>query len=183
MAFDKTYHVNVKLRDESKLYTFVSSGPEEIVKAVEYTYTQHLGKYPVYNLGFGDYDPLTDSIIDRVISNNGDVYTVFYTVLNTVLHFFDENPNAIMSVEGSDSGKAFSEECRKLCRKKCTDICKNMDRRIRTYRWFVDKNIDELNKSYTFYGGWRGKKGIKRTECYRPTGIYNVIYCHKNKIV
>jgi len=33
--------------------------------------------------------------------------------------------------------------------------CKNIDRRIRTYRYFVDKNFAALTKEYVIFGSYR----------------------------
>lgn len=85
-------------------YTFLSQGDEVIPKAVAFTPIVKGGsKY--YNWGFGDlvlnekgeYD-----VDDRVESNNGDIKTVFYTVVSTLSDFFYIHPEATVHIEGSN---------------------------------------------------------------------------------
>ena len=66
---------------------------------------KHGGKY--YNWGFGDLklDEHTGTytdIDDKSESNNGDVKTIFYTVISTLSEFFHIHPDAIVHVEGSN---------------------------------------------------------------------------------
>jgi len=55
-------------------------------------------------------------------------------------------------VEGSDSVVDFMSKCEKTCSKRCDKICKNFNRRIKTYRYYVDRNFVELSKEYLFFG-------------------------------
>jgi hypothetical protein len=108
----------------------------------------------VFNLGFGNYDPATDKIIDEDNSNNGDHYHVFNTVLSTIPHFFGLCPQAFLVVMGSDNKPDFPETCRPGCTKKCLPgKCKNFQRRIRAYQGYVEKNWVLLNNEYDFKGG------------------------------
>ena len=68
-------------------YFFISKGTSNIIKAIQYSHALDFQDKKVYNLGFGDYDSKTNSIDDDVISNNGDAYRIFHTVLNTIPHF------------------------------------------------------------------------------------------------
>jgi len=69
-------------------YEFVSVGPRgSIRKVVEYTYLDELA---IWNLGFGDVNPVTDEISDDVISDNEDGRKVMTTVLMTLFTFFGE---------------------------------------------------------------------------------------------
>lgn len=179
MAFDKIYEVDEIIQKQATKYFFISSGNVDIVKAVEYQYVQDFGEYPLFNLGFGDYDLETDVTLDKTISNNGDTYAVFHTVLSTVPRFFEANPNAVMMVQGSDSSSEFSENCKKSCRKKCDKQCKNINRRINTYRWYVNKNFDDLNKTYTFYGGLKSENGMIIPEEYDIGKEYDSVFCKK----
>lgn len=77
---------------------------------------------------------------------------VFSTVLNTIPRFFKKNPNAAIWVQGSDSQEDFKRKCERICKKKCDKFCKNFNRRIKTYRYYVDKNFSELSKEYIFFG-------------------------------
>ena len=138
-------------------YLFESKGPKSIIKAIEYTPVAKRDGKVIYNLGFGDYDEENGNIFDDSNSNNGDMRKVFSTVLNTIPKFFNENENAAIWVQGSDSASDYKELCETNCKKKCKDICKNFNRRIKTYRYYVDKNFVELSKEYIIFGLNDGK--------------------------
>jgi len=55
-----------------------------------------------YNLGFGDKDPITGKINDKVVTNNGDTEKVLATVVSTVFTFTERNPNAYIYATGSN---------------------------------------------------------------------------------
>jgi len=151
------YKTEVIDTETSKIqYLFESKGEQSIVKAIEYSFVRKLSGRKVYNLGFGDYKD--GSIIDDINSNNGDMRKVFSTVLNTVPKFFSENKESAIWVQGSDSAEDFKSKCEVSCKKKCTDVCKNYNRRIKAYRYYVDKNFTELSKEYIFFGYTNGDK-------------------------
>ena len=133
-------------------YIFESVGEKSITKVIEYSYLTIISDRKVYNLGFGDYNAKVDDFIDDVNSNNGDMRKVFSTVLDSVPKFFKENSEAAILVEGSDSVVDFMSKCEKTCSKRCDKICKNFNRRIKTYRYYVDRNFVELSKEYLFFG-------------------------------
>ncbi|MGK7392903.1 MAG: DUF6934 family protein [Candidatus Cyclobacteriaceae bacterium M2_1C_046] len=133
-------------------FLFESNGTRQIIKAIEYTYIQKMDGVPVFNLGFGDYDIKSGEILDSINSNNGDMYKVFNTVLTTVPKFFKLNKEAAIFVQGSDGTDNFMKICKETCKKDCENICRNMNRRINTYRYFVNKNFDQLSKEYIFFG-------------------------------
>ena len=56
----------------------------------------------VFNLGFGDKDPITGKINDKVVTNNGDTEKVLATVVSTVFTFTERNPNAYFYATGSN---------------------------------------------------------------------------------
>jgi hypothetical protein len=71
-------------------FTFLSQGEEVIPKAVAFTPIEKSGnKY--YNWGFGDLvidDAAGEFFVnDKIESNNGDVKSVFYTVVSTLSIF------------------------------------------------------------------------------------------------
>ncbi len=98
-------------------YYFVSKGKKDIVKAVQYQYVRHFDDRPLFNLGFGDYNPETGTVSDEEISNNDDQYKVFHTVLNTIPRLFDAYGDVILLVQGSDSKPEFIDKCRLGCYK------------------------------------------------------------------
>lgn len=167
--------------DEIKIrYLFASIGQATIIKAIEYSPVTSIGNRTVYNLGFGDYDEENKTILDDVNSNNGDIYVVFNTVLSTVPLFFEINPDAVIIVSGSDSHEDFINACLPTCKKRCTTThCKNFQRRIKTYRYYVDKNFEELCREYIFFGRSRTKENTFVQ--YVPNQNYDDILVYKKK--
>lgn len=168
-----------KSEAKKKRFFFVSDGKEEIVKAVDYTFIQPYGPGSLYNFGFGDFDPETDTIVDDANSNNGDMRQVFSTVLSTVPLFFATNPKDTIAVAGSDSGNDFARHCLTTCKnKRCNDFCKNVDRRINTYRYYIDKNRTALDQTYSFFGYTKDPVQVLP---YEEGSIYDAVFiCRKN---
>lgn len=79
---------------------------------MEYAYVQAFAGHPIYNLGFGDYDISSDRLLDESISNNGDHYRIFNTVLSTIPDFFSHYPLATIAVQGSDSKEDYIQRCK-----------------------------------------------------------------------
>ncbi|UUC44625.1 DUF6934 family protein [Flavobacterium cerinum] len=157
-------------------YLFESVGKSTIIKAIEYTPVASMGNKIVYNFGFGDYDGTLDRIIDDVNSNNGDIYRVFNTVLSSVPLFFEANKEAVLIVSGSDSHDEFIIRCLPTCKKKCNAHCKNYQRRIKTYRYYIDKNFEELSMDYIFFGYESKRDEFVR---YLPNNHYESILVYK----
>lgn len=135
-------------------FAFVSSKIQDVIKVISYDYVGLYHGKKTFNLGFGDFDPLTGGINDNANTANGDVYTVLNTVLNTIPVFFQEYPEHALMVRGSDSGAEFIKQCKPECKKRCLEgECKNQHRRINTYTRYVNNNYDELIKEYSFLGG------------------------------
>ena len=173
-------YITEQTDEEVKIqYLFESVGEKTIIKAIEYTPVQNMSGRTIFNLGFGDYDELLGTIIDDVNSNNGDMRIVFNTVLSTVPMFFDINADAVIIVSGSDSHEEFINDCLPNCKKKCIDYCKNYQRRIKTYRYFVDKNFEQLSLDYIFFG--RDKSKANTFVQYIPNLEYDDILVYKKK--
>lgn len=85
-------------------YTFLSQGEQVIPKLIAFTPIAK-GGYRYFNWGFGDLviDRKTGRyrIDDYSESNNGDVKTIFYTVVSTLAEFFKVHPDATVYVQGS----------------------------------------------------------------------------------
>jgi hypothetical protein len=94
------YEVNYSPFEE--IYTFTSVGKKgEIKKAVQlYEYEEN-----VFNLGFGDLDPLTDEIDDKSESGNGDTEMVLATVISIAIDFLKRNPMANISFKGNSKSR------------------------------------------------------------------------------
>lgn len=188
VAGAKTYEFNENHSEDQLMYLFVSEGKDDIVKAIQYTFVgtgdfipEHpMYKRGIYNLGFGDFDPVQDKINDKEISNNGDHYTVFNTVLTTIPMFFDIHKGDALMVNGSDSGPDFVEKCKESCSKKCgEEECKNFNRRLNLYKRFVDKNMEALSVDYQFFGGTKSDAGKIEVVDYDMTKKYDYVFLFK----
>jgi hypothetical protein len=85
-------------------FTFLSQGDQVIPKLIAYTPIEKGGRR-YFNWGFGDLviDEVSGEykIDDKAESNNGDVKTVFYTVVSTLSDFFEMHPAATVYIQGS----------------------------------------------------------------------------------
>ena len=151
------------------------------MKTVQYVPIDSKLIRPLYNLGFGDYDHEKNEIIDKSVSNNGDAYKVFNTVLTTIPLFFEEKPDSAILVQGSDSNLAYFDICKLSCQKKCTDKCRNLGRRIKLYCRFINKHYSILNKEYVFAGGNQNEHGRAVLEDYQVGKAYSSILVYKRK--
>ena len=89
----------LKATDKLSSYEFVSEGPKGlIVKRIQFTL---INKDDVFNLAFGDKDPVSGTIDDLAISNNGDSEKILATVIGAVYAFCDKNPDAWILATGS----------------------------------------------------------------------------------
>ena len=80
-------------------YEFISEGPKgQIVKRIQFTIVNREG---IYNLAFGDKDPGTGDIDDKIVTNNGDSERVLATVVSAVFAFLDRYPSAWVFASGS----------------------------------------------------------------------------------
>lgn len=80
-------------------FSFISEGKNgKIEKVIRYEKITD----DVFNLGFGDKDPITGKINDKVVTNNGDTEKVLATVVSIVFTFTERNPNAYIYATGSN---------------------------------------------------------------------------------
>ena len=136
-------------------FYFESIGVKRIIKAVEYSRMRDHYLGGLYNLGFGDFDPATGKVADDENSNNGDMWVVASTVLDTIPLFFEEHPYDTVYVRGSDSGTSFELQCWQGCkgsRRPCKGVCRKVDQRINSYRHYLNSNYAQLTESYIFSG-------------------------------
>lgn len=87
--------------EENHRYEFNSKGPKGIVRKIVIYDTTNFEVIPIFNLVFGDWDPLTGRPDDTVVTNNNDRKKVLSTVAATVLEFMRERPNAAIYAKGS----------------------------------------------------------------------------------
>lgn len=92
---ESAYNIAEDKSEYGLKFFFISKGQRDVIKAIQYAFVQKLNGRDIYNLGFGDYDIEKDIITDDVNTNNGDVYKVFQTVLNTIPVFFGHFEQAI----------------------------------------------------------------------------------------
>ena len=158
---------------------FISKGKQKLIKVIHYSFVQELSGKKIYNLGFGDYDLVNDTILDEINTNNGDTYKVFNTVLSTIPLFFENFGNEILMVQGSDGKPGFIEKCMRICKKNCVLECKNYNRRISIYCGYVDRNYDQLNIDYQFFGGLIYEHQETEVEVYKRYKKYDAIFLFK----
>ena len=178
------YNPEIRSSENNIQFVFISKGKTTIFKAIEYAFVNSLGTKNVFNLGFGDYDPVTKVTRDDILSNNDDSYKVFNTVLNSIPVFFNKYPDALLMVEGSDSKPEFAKACKQnLCNKRCrtAEGCKNKNRRIKLYTNYVSKNWDILSREYKFYGGINNQNNELDIVDFEPNNNYQVVFVIKAK--
>jgi hypothetical protein len=136
----KQERYELKAEQALMVFEFNSFGRRgEIPKLVRYSETNLKG---FYNLGFGDKDPQTGEIDDKVISNNGDSQKVLATVAATIYAFTDRYPDVWIYATGSTKA------------------------RTRLYRIGITNNLTEILQDFDLYGMRDGKwkkfnKGIE----------------------
>ncbi len=85
---------------KAELFKFISEGPNGNIKKLV-VYTQMLEK-DIYNLAFGDYNEETETVDDKVITNNNDSQKVLATVASTLYVFTEKHPNVWIYAMGSN---------------------------------------------------------------------------------
>jgi hypothetical protein len=118
------YHLKAESRFTR--FEFISEGVKGPVrKLIEFQATTDSD---VYNLAFGDKDPLTGDINDLAVTNNGDTERVLATVIAALYVFFDNYPDAYVYATGSTKA------------------------RTRLYRIAITKFFEEMKKDFYLYG-------------------------------
>jgi hypothetical protein len=93
---DPTYKVEYNTNKDH--YKFESIGPNGKISKIVILSEMESG---TYNLGFGDYDLQTETISDKVVSDNGDMVKVLATVISIATQFLSENPMTYVYIKGS----------------------------------------------------------------------------------
>ena len=117
-----------ELKSDETLTTFVflSEGPKgKIEKLIQFSLVNQNG---LYNLAFGDRNPLTGDINDRVVTDNGDSEKVLATVVAAVYAFCDHFPKAWIYATGSTAA------------------------RTRLYRMGINKYFDIVETDFEIFG-------------------------------
>ncbi|SFE16040.1 hypothetical protein SAMN05518672_104708 [Chitinophaga sp. CF118] len=181
MSNTNHYLVDSKFEEGKLKYHFESVGKTKVIKVIDYSPLNIEYTKPVYNLGFADYDNERGELSDKSVSNNGDTYKVFNTVLTTIPLFFEEKPDGVILVQGSDSDSAYFDVCMLSCQRKCTDKCRKVGRRIKLYCRFINKYYSILNNDYVFKGGVQNNEGEMVMEDYQIGRFYSSIFVYKRK--
>lgn len=88
--------------DDLFTYEFYSEGPVgKIKKVISYVRIAE----NLYNLAFGDWNPVLQKVDDSIRSNNADRDRVLMTVAFTALDFAAQVPNAHIFIVGSTTGR------------------------------------------------------------------------------
>jgi hypothetical protein len=118
------YHL--KSDETLSVFEFVSTGPNGAVrKLIHFQLTHTPG---VYNLAFGDKNPVTGAIDDLAITNNGDTDKVLGTVVAALYTFMDKNPEAFVYATGSTPA------------------------RTRLYRMGITRFYEEMQQDFYLFG-------------------------------
>ena len=107
-------------------FEFLSEGPKgRIVKLIQF---QQMNLPNLYNLAFGDLNPLTGKLNDEIITNNEDSEKVLATVVSAIYAFFGYHPNAWVYATGSTAS------------------------RTRLYRMGINKYFDIVDEDFDIMG-------------------------------
>ncbi len=121
----QTETYNLSSDTSQVVFTFFSIGRKGIItKVVVY---EHINENN-FNLAFGDYNSVTQTIDDLSVSNNGDLSKVLATVIKTMDMFFIKHPNATIFLKGSTST------------------------RTKLYQRIITNNAKEVEKKYKIMG-------------------------------
>jgi len=127
---DKYTYIKVP---EIYYYEFFSEGPKgKIKKVVRYRLIEET-TFPIYNLGFGDWDDETNDINDLITTNNHDQQKVLATVADTIINFIQTHPEALIFIQGSTPS------------------------RTRLYQMGISKLWDEIQKHFSIIGSVDGQ--------------------------
>lgn len=118
-----TYYTN----NDFKQYEFYSEGPKGKIKKI--VIFQKAQENPlIYNLAFGDEDPISNKVNDSIASNNNDRDKVLATVANTINDFCDRYGNNYIYAEGSNKA------------------------RTRLYQISISRLLEKINGNFDIYG-------------------------------
>jgi hypothetical protein len=108
-------------------YQFTSIGPKgSIIKIIQFS--KLVDNPLVYNLALGDFDSVTGTMNDDVISDNQDRDKILATVGFAVIDFCSRIPDAIILAEGNNPVKK------------------------RLYQMQISSRLSEIQKSFHVYG-------------------------------
>lgn len=85
-------------------FEFLSEGPKgKITKVIQF---QPMIVSNLYNLAFGDKNPITGELEDKTVTGNGDSEKVLATIVAAIYAFADRYPEAWIYATGSTGARA-----------------------------------------------------------------------------
>jgi hypothetical protein len=93
----------IHLEDGHHHFYFISQGKRSIIKCIRFTPIDE--DRSMYNLSLLDWDEENENFSDDLISNNGDVEMVFYTIANCMVTFFIQEPLAVIYFAGNSDAR------------------------------------------------------------------------------
>ncbi len=112
-------------RDQT-VFEFISEGTKGAIRKI--ILFQTTTEPNLYNLAFGDRDPLTGGVNDMAVSNNGDTDKVLATVAAALYAFCERYPDAFVYATGSTAA------------------------RTRLYRIGITRLYDAVRNDFSLYG-------------------------------
>jgi hypothetical protein len=172
------YVVAETLDSQSTNYLFFSeglNGRKDVLKIIQYAYLRNYNNKSIFNLGFGDFNMNTWEINDESMTDNGDVYKIFNTVLSTMPQFFGKYPEAAVLIRGSDGRVEFEAKCKQNCTKRCTEFCHNFNRRMKLYCNYLSRKYELFEDDYQFVGGVDNNADWFEFSKFKPGKLYDSI--------
>lgn len=137
LQLNKKKHIN---------YEFISEGLNgRIRKAIIFNLIDP--KREIYNLGFGDYNEVTNEVDDLSVSNNQDRDKILATVAAAVIDFSEKHPTATVIALGSSES------------------------RTRLYRMGITKYFENIPSIFHVEGYNRGWKPFQKGHNYEAFSI------------
>lgn len=116
----------LKAGQDQTVFEFISEGKKGVIRKI--ILFQATTEPNLYNLAFGDRDPLTGGINDMAVSNNGGTDKVLATIVAALYVFFERYPDAFVYATGSTAA------------------------RTRLYRMGITRFYDEVRTDFFLYG-------------------------------
>ena len=116
----------LKAGQDQTVFEFISEGTKGAIRII--ILFQPTTESNLYNLAFGDRDPLTGSVNDMAVSNNGDTDKVLATVVGALYAFCERYPEAFVYATGSTAA------------------------RTRLYRMGITRFQNEIQNDFFLYG-------------------------------
>ncbi len=133
-----------------RTYSFLSMGPKgPIRKIAKFTEMSQ----NVFNVGFGDYDPVTNDICDTSVSNNQDTDTIMGTLGNIIYDFTNLFLEAAVFITGTNKP------------------------RTRLYQMNINKHWDRISPVFEVFG-----LKTERWESFKKATNYDAFLGHRKGV-